>query len=284
MQGILDRLDRPARFAWEPLLLTRWFLYAFVRIVSQIVLFMICFQIYKLVRKTYIQRAQDVAFGNALDILRLERWLHLDPELRMQKFVLEHHSLIWFFNRYYTYFMTGFYICAGLAMILAPQRYLYLRRVFLTSMVLALPWYALYPLAPPRFMQAYGYNFVDTLLVYGPNYFSDSGLVQANHYAAMPSMHCGWTLIGSVMLAAAIPKWRIGLILGTTHTLMMFTTVMVTGNHYLLDIVGGVMVAGAAFVVAYYLPAWRQSLRQRLFPAAQPLAQPAPVGVTVRAR
>lgn len=58
----------------------------------------------------------------------------------------------------------------------APARFLYLRRVFFLTMILALPWYIIYPLAPPRFMQPFGWDFVDTLAVYGPNYFSGPSL------------------------------------------------------------------------------------------------------------
>jgi membrane-associated phospholipid phosphatase len=55
-------------------------------------------------------------------------------------------------------------------------------------------------------------------------------------------------------LAAALPRWRIGLILGITHVALMCVTVVVTGNHYVLDIVGGFAVAGFAVFVARFFP------------------------------
>ena len=259
-----ELFQRPARFALEPLLLLRWAVYSVGYVATQIILFMILMQAYKMVRKTFIQRAERVAFDNALDLIAFQGKLGLNVELDLQKFVLDHDWMIWFFNRYYTYFMTGFYICAASAILFAPKHYPFLRRTFFASMVLALPWYAIYPLAPPRFMDPYGHPFIDTLAVYGPNYFSNSGLVTANRYAAMPSMHCGWTFIGAVMLAYAYPKWRIGAIVGGTHATLMFLTVMVTGNHYVLDIVGGLLVAGAAFVVAYWFPVWRGWVLERV--------------------
>ena len=255
-----------------------------VFVLGQIALFLVLFQAYKLVRKTFIQRAERVAYDNALDILRWEAWLGLDIELDLQRRILEHEWLIWFFNRYYAYFMWAFYACAAVAMILTPVHYRRLRRVFVASMVLALPWFALYPLAPPRFMGPYGYPFVDTLSVYGPNYFSNTGLVKANQFAAMPSMHCGWTFIGAVMLAYAVPWKRLGLILGATHAALMFVTVMVTGNHYWLDIVGGLLVAGGSFLVARLLPTefpwpWHRqrapSPREAGLPATEDLGLPA---------
>lgn len=173
--------------------------------ISQILLFLALFQAYKLVRKTFIIQAESVAFDHALQILDIQGALSTNFELGLQRWVLDRGDLILLFNYIYAYYMYGFYACAILLLVLAPARYRYLRRVFILSMIIALPWYALYPLAPPRFMQPYGWPFVDTLAVYGPNYFSESGLVTANRFAAMPSMHGGWTLVAGIRLSAALP-------------------------------------------------------------------------------
>jgi diacylglycerol O-acyltransferase len=221
-------------------------------VVANIALFIVLFQVYKSVRKTFIQRAESVGYIHAEQIIDLENRLHIFVEPSMQDWLLRHEELIRPFNRYYSWFMWLFYACCIVAMILAPVRYRRLRRVFLLTMVIALPWYAIYPLAPPRFMPRYG--FIDTLAVYGPHYFKDNGLVKGNHYAAMPSMHVGWTTVGAFMLAAAIPYKRIGAILGILHVALMSTTVVVTANHFVLDIVGGWLVVLAAFGVARLLP------------------------------
>jgi hypothetical protein len=229
----------------------------FGRVVATIILnigaFMILFQAYKVVRKTFVQRAEAVGFAHAEQIIDWERRLHIFVEPDLQGWLLRHEALIRPFNRYYAAFMWLFYLCCVAGIVLAPVPYRRLRRAFLLSMVIALPWYALYPLAPPRFMPEYG--FVDTVSAYGPYYFKDNGFVKANHYAAMPSMHVGWTTIGAFMLAAAIPYKRIGMILGTLHVAMMSLTVIVTANHFVLDIVGGWLVVATAFGAARLLPA-----------------------------
>lgn len=227
-----------------------------LRIVGQFLLFMACFQAYKMVRRSFIQRAEGVAYHHALDILRWEDRLGIDIELRLQRWVIDHDWLFAFFNRYYMAFMWMFYSCALTALLLAPARYPYFRRVFLCSMLLALPWFYFYPLAPPRFMGPYGYPFIDSQAVYGPHYFEGRAAVQANQFAAMPSMHCGWTFIGAVMLAYALPWKRIGVWIGAVYFLLMSLTVMVTGHHYILDIAGGLVTAGAAFLLAWWLPRW----------------------------
>ena len=228
---------------------------------GQILLFLVLFQVYKVVRRLYIPRAESVAFDNALQILDLQGALGLNFELDFQRWVLDQGDLIMGFNYFYAWFMWVFYACAMTLLFFAPERYFYLRRVFFLSMLLALPWYVIYPLAPPRFMQPYGWDFVDTLVTYGPNYFSESGLVTANRFAAMPSMHVGWTTIGALMLWVAFPgRFRlVGQVLAVLLVAMITVTVMVTGNHYWMDAVGGWLIVLGALAINRLLP-WRLSL------------------------
>lgn len=233
-----------------------------ITMVANIALFMVLFQLYKMVRKTFIQRGEIGGYRNAEQIIDLQKWVHIFVEPDLQAWVIGHEWLIRGLNWYYAGFMWAFYGCCVVAMALAPRRYTFYRRVFLLSMLLALPWYAIYPLAPPRFMPQYG--FLDTLKVYGPDYFSGGGMVTANQYAAMPSMHIGWTTIGAMMLAVAIPYRKIGLALGATHLSLMTLAVIATANHYILDAVGGWLVVATALIVAHLLPnplplPWRRS-------------------------
>lgn len=240
---------------------------------GQIVLFLILFQVYKVVRKLYIPRAESVAFDNAVRVLDIQGALHANFELDLQQWVLERGDLILFFNYVYAWFMWVFYACAMILLFFAPVRYLYLRRVFFLTMILALPWYIIYPLAPPRFMQEYGWAFVDTMLVYGPNYFSEDGLVTANRFAAMPSMHVGWTTIAAFMLWNAFPsRWRmLGRVIAVLLVILITFTVIVTANHYWLDAVGGWIIVGVALAINRWLP----------WPLSLPWSEPSPRSQTV---
>ncbi len=142
-------------------------------------------------------------------------------------------------------------------------------------MLLALPWFALYPLAPPRFMDHLG--FVDTLAVYGPQYFKDSGMVQANRFAAMPSMHCGWTLIAACMLTVTLKRYigNFAYIPGAALAGGMFLTVMVTGNHWWVDGVVGWGVVGLSYLMAQRLPIWWAALKGVFGIAPAPAPAPA---------
>jgi hypothetical protein len=237
-----------------PLTLTRLF-WRLVAFGLNLGLFIILFQFYKLGRKTFIQRGEAVGYDHAVQIIDLERWLHLFFEPDLQQWVIERPDwLIRTFNYYYFFFMPLFYACCAAALFFGPVGFRFWRRVFLSSMVIALPWYAIYPLAPPRFMTEYG--LVDTLAIWGPNYFNDEGMVTANRFAAMPSMHIGWSTIGALMLATCLPRVRginVGAYIGAFHVVMMTTTIMVTGNHYWLDAVGGWIVVFAAWLAARYV-------------------------------
>jgi membrane-associated phospholipid phosphatase len=67
-------------------------------------------------------------------------------------------------------------------------------------------------------------------------------------------MHIGWTAIAALWLSAAIPWRHLGTILGTIHLALMGITVVVTGNHYVLDIAGGFLVAVCAILIARVVP------------------------------
>ena len=227
------------------------------RVVLWLAVLALIFQVYSWFRKTYFQRPPEVAFTNALDVINLQRVLGFAVtrvELPLQQRVLEYSWLIAFFNAYYRQFKPALYICAALCVLLAPVAFRRIWWIFLAATLIAVPWYAIYPLAPPRLMQPFGYPFVDTLAVFGGVDQSAAGLGGANQFAAMPSMHIAWTTIAALWLAAALPWYRIGLVLGLAHLALMCVTVVVTANHYVLDIVAGFVVVAVAAVVAQYVP------------------------------
>lgn len=243
-----------------------WSWSEFAANVARMAILFVALVVYSWFRKTYFQRPPEVAFANALDIIDLQRALGIavtSVEIPLQQRVLEHSWLIDFFNAYYRQFKPALYICALLCMFLAPVDFRRIWRVFMIATLLAVPWYAIYPLAPPRLMEQYGFPFVDTLAVYGGAVSSSEGVGGANQFAAMPSMHIAWTTIAALWLAAALPRWRIGVVLGVIHLALMCLTVIVTANHYVLDIVAGFTVAGVAVAIARLLPTELPWLRWR---------------------
>lgn len=224
-------------------------------LISQFLLYLVMFQAYKMVRKQFIPPEESVAYANARDILHIEEKLGLMFELDLQRWVLDQGEwMIKSFNNVYAYYMWGFHFGMLFLAFMAPVRYRYMRRAFFISMGIALPMYLIYPLAPPRFMEPQGWPFVDTLAVYGPNYFAETGLVTANRFAAMPSMHVGWTTFFAICIMLGIPNHKLGIAVMAFLTVLITFTVMITGNHYWLDAVGGWLVIGLAFLINRYVP------------------------------
>jgi hypothetical protein len=73
-----------------------------------------------------------------------------------------------------------------------------------------------------------------------------------NQYAALPSLHVGWDLLMgiAVMTAATGVTLRV---VGALMPLAMVAAVVLTANHYLLDVIAGAAVAltGLALAVSY---------------------------------
>ncbi|MFG2289987.1 phosphatase PAP2 family protein [Streptomyces sp. NPDC048595] len=141
-----------------------------------------------------------------------------------------------------------------------PGRYAAARLVLFATTGVALIGYYFYPLAPPRLMP--GGGFVDTLIDHGTWGSMASGNLasMSNQYAAMPSMHIGWSLwCGIIIALLAGPVWAkaLGLLYPTTTLLVIVST----ANHFWLDAVGGVLCLGFGFALAGI---WYRTLPHRL--------------------
>jgi hypothetical protein len=216
------------------------------------------------VRWIVVDRAESVGDRNAVRVIRFERWLGIDIERSLQDWLLGHPSLVLFFNRYYVFAFFPVLIAAAIwGYRAAPGAFHTARRVFAVSLAMALALFALVPLAPPRLLPA-SYGYVDTLMLYGPHYYGDAsgaslfnayGSIPSmvNEYAAMPSMHVGWSIIAAWLLyIASGRRWWVGA-LAAAHVLLMQTVVISTGNHYLVDgVVGALVVLVAWGVVRWY--------------------------------
>jgi len=74
----------------------------------------------------------------------------------------------------------------------------------------------------------------------------------ANQYAAMPSLHFGWSLWCGIVIAVLAPRWWMK-VLGLLHPLFTVSAIVATANHWVLDAVGGAAVVGAGFGLTYLL-------------------------------
>ncbi|MEU4995011.1 bifunctional glycosyltransferase 87/phosphatase PAP2 family protein [Streptomyces sp. NPDC021622] len=196
-------------------------------------------------------------------IYSIEQFLHIDVEHWVNHAVVKVSWLEEFFNFYYTsfHFLVPLTVL-GVLYVRRPAEYRWARSALGFATVLALVGFWLYPLAPPRLMP--DLDFIDT--VHGVQDFTqpDYGTLTAltNQYAAMPSLHFGWSLWCGLVIAILAPKWWMKA-LGLLHPLFTVSAIVATGNHWVLDAVGGAAVVGAGFGLGYLLagPRVRQPLK-----------------------
>ncbi|MEV6543586.1 bifunctional glycosyltransferase 87/phosphatase PAP2 family protein [Streptomyces sp. NPDC051665] len=201
------------------------------------------------------------------EILSIERFLHIDIEHAINHWVVKVEFLKDFFNFYYESF--HFVVPLTVMAVLywrRPVDYRWARSALGFATLLALVGFWLYPLAPPRLLP--GLGIIDT--VHGVQDFSkpDYGTLTAltNQYAAMPSLHFGWSLWCGVVIFALAPKWWMKA-LGLLHPFFTVSAIVATGNHWVLDAAGGAAVVAAGFGLAYVFQGPRaRSLRPQ--PAA----------------
>lgn len=233
---------------------------------------------------------RDTAERHGTQIHSLEQWLHIDIEYWANHAVVEIDWLRGFFDFYYTtfHFIVPLTIL-GVLYVRRPADYRWVRSSIGFATVLALVGFWLYPLAPPRLMP--GLGFIDT--VHGvqdfakPDYGSLTSMT--NQYAAMPSLHFGWSLWCGVVVVMLAPKlWMKAL--GLLHPLFTVSAIVATANHWVLDAVGGAAVVALGFGLTYALSGPRKLRAPTVPAAAKPLddlvdgAPPRQVGDAVGGR
>jgi hypothetical protein len=125
----------------------------------------------------------------------------------------------------------------------APAVYLTLRDTLLATWALAVPIFALFPVAPPRLAHI---GIADTVSAHAPVALSGRSTIFYNQLAAVPSLHVGFAVAVGVALAVAARRtWARALALGWGPTVAL--AVVVTGNHYLFDIGAGLVVTALGF-------------------------------------
>ncbi|MHB9862219.1 bifunctional glycosyltransferase 87/phosphatase PAP2 family protein [Streptomyces sp. YIM S03343] len=211
---------------------------------------------------------RERAEAHGHQVLDLERFLHIDIEHWVNHTVVQVGWLRDFFDFYYESFHFGIPLTIlGVLYVRRPVDYRWARASLGFATLLALVGFWLYPLAPPRLMPSLG--MIDT--VHGVQDFSkpDYGTLTAltNQYAAMPSLHFGWALWCGLVIAIVAPKWWMKP-LGFLHPLFTVSAIVATGNHWVLDAVGGAVVVTAGFGLSYVF----QGPRARSLTPATPAA------------
>lgn len=208
---------------------------------------------YNLVRALpWVTIARGIRNGER--IAALQRRLGIDVEQRAQEFVLRHRLGMPLWNVVYL----GSQIVVMPMTLALVHRYRHdawpsVRNLALIAWSGGLAWYAAQPTAPPRMVSETAVDTVSETLLDLDSWFVR---MTYNPVAAMPSMHVGMSSLAAFSLIR-VCRSRWTTVLGVLYPAVVTVAVVVTGNHYVLDVVGGVAVAVPAYFVAKWVtPNW----------------------------
>jgi len=222
------------------------------------------------------------ALCNEIRVISFERWIGLFHEESVQEVFLSHRAFIQLMNTYYG--TAHFFVTIGVFIVLYKKRpdvFPQWRNTLAATTALAIVGFSLFPLMPPRLLDqpcpkngGFGgqcieaperraekgkenFGFVDTLQEFGGPWDFSSGAAAkvSNQYAAMPSLHIGWSSwCAFAMWPLARRRWvRAAVLLYPVVTLFSIT---VTANHFWIDGVGGQLALAIGFLIGTGVHKW----------------------------
>lgn len=220
------------------------------------------------------------AFNNAKTVIAIERAVGMYHEESLQDLFLDNRLFMQFWNVFYG---TFHFVVTIFAMVFTyrrfPGRYQLWRNTLAFTTGLALIGFSLFPLMPPRLLDACapasvygacaGYGFTDSLAVYGGLWSFDSGAMEkvSNQFAAMPSLHFAWSMWCFLVLYGSMKSTWAKVLVAAYPWLTLFA-IMVTANHFWLDAVGGAVILAIGFLLGSALTRFNARRRDAAVVAA----------------
>lgn len=215
----------------------------------EVALFAGAYLLYSLARG--ISRGSEVeALENAARIVAVQAELGLNVERQVQEWItgLQVMSVLGLL------YLVAQLVAVPLALVIVYKRrralYPLLRTTLIGAWLVAIPIFALFPTAPPRLADI---GIVDSVTreslipLDAPfmEYFY-------NPVAAVPSLHAAFAVAVGVGLASAttVAAMRLAALMWGPLVILI---VVATGNHFILDIVAGLVVVGMGFAIAVAL-------------------------------
>ena len=226
----------------------------------EVAIVLAAYGLYLLVPRVLFAALRDGAAINAQRVMDASAQLGIGWEAAWQGWALDAGvPVVLAFNWYY---LLAFWPTMAPVAILMYLRhrdlYVYFRNLLVISLALAVCVFALFPVAPPRMM-----GLTDTIQAYyGLPYYGGAEMdLIYNSLAAMPSMHFAWTFLFGVLFFRLGPLWlkAVGVLYPGVH----FFAIVVTGNHYVLDALGGLAVGLLAIALYEGYVRWRAATAKR---------------------
>lgn len=254
----------------------------------EILVIFVLYEVYTLIRNTFGSNGNSIhntvdpesvatALSHAHDVIGIERHLgfFFEPHLQHWYLGLPHHGFIRVWNIYYG----SFHFIVPVIILFwlfrrHPRHYAYWRNALAVVTVLGLVGFASFSLMPPRLLSYAGeyggcsvpqhlvnldprihcqsFGIVDTLAVYGGLWsFGSSTMAHiSNQYAAMPSLHVGWSTWSALVVVPRMKRWWTKILVALYPCATLFC-ILVTGNHYWLDAAGGLFSLSLAIVIGF---------------------------------
>ena len=210
---------------------------------TQLGIFFLAYLVYSAARYVTVgdlASAQD----HANWIMNLEQDLGVEVESSVQT-ALTGTWILWLLN--HAYLAAQLVVLPGsLIFLYRRSRPLYerLRNTILATWLLSIPVYGLFPVAPPRLADS---GLVDTISS-STGFAMDSSLTTSfyNELAAVPSLHVGFAFAVGIALAASF-RSPIAKTIAHLWGPAIALAVVATGNHYVFDIVAGMVAAALGY-------------------------------------
>lgn len=191
---------------------------------------------------------REQAERNAIAVVNAEKAIGIFVETDIQKFIIAHPFWIGLLNRIYSFvhipatctFFVWLYYSES------HTNYSAIRRTMCCCNMIAFIIFTVYPCLPPRLLPS-EYGFIDTVhssktaSIWTTNKF-------CNQYAAMPSLHFGYSFLLGMSLIRYGKIGRFNLI-ALLYPSTILLAIIATGNHFILDAVAGFFVAILGFSV-----------------------------------
>jgi membrane-associated phospholipid phosphatase len=204
--------------------------------------FAAAYGVYDAARWLFAGRA-PAARADADRVIDVERSLHVAIERQIQRAV-DSGVMTWLLAN--VYLAAQLVVLPGALLWLyhrAPRVYRQLRNTVIGAWLIAVPIFALFPVEPPRLA---GIGIADTVSHQDAFALTGRSTIFYNPYAAVPSLHVGLAFaIGIAAHAALRARWASGLAL--LWGPLVTVAVIATGNHYVFDVVAGLLVTGVAY-------------------------------------
>jgi membrane-associated phospholipid phosphatase len=217
----------------------------FIREVALVTALMLCY----VSGRRLVEGEATAAFANAATIIEWERALGIDVEPTLHRFVASRDVLAAMSATVYlwTNWVT---IVVGMLVVRRrdADRYRALRTGLAISAAVGLVCAWLVPVAPPRLLDGYDdivYGAWDDVTSRPPG--------GSNVFAAFPSFHVGWPAVVGASVAVTFrhpthrrpARW-----LALAPAAVLAVVVVTTANHFVVDVIGGVVIAWGCDAVA----------------------------------